>query len=80
MQTKGDIAEIRDIYKDGVRPVKQKIRDMWAHLFHNVHIPNQREDTREWIMNQKLKKETIAEDVSLNNSLVVQQMRSRSEA
>jgi len=26
---KGEITEVRDIYKDSVRPVKKKIREMW---------------------------------------------------
>eukprot|EP00347_Sterkiella_histriomuscorum_P024116 403332252 len=69
-QTKGDIAEIRDIYKDGIRPVKKKIQEMWSYLFNNIHIPNQREDVVDWIMNKKLKQETIAEETSFNNSQV----------
>ncbi|CDW87456.1 UNKNOWN [Stylonychia lemnae] len=75
----GEITEVRDIYKDGVRPVKKKIREIWQHLFHNIHLPNQRQDERERIMNLKLKRETVAEEISLNNSTVKMPQRPQSE-
>lgn len=42
---------------------------MWSELYHDIHIPNQRADEIERIKNLKLKRETIAEEVSINNSV-----------
>lgn len=39
-KVKGEIKDIKDIYKEDVRPVKHKIREVWSELFHKIHLPN----------------------------------------
>jgi len=68
-QTKGDITDVAEIYKDKVRPAKQIIRGLWSDVFNKLHLPNQREEEVERIMNIRLKRETIAEDTMAENKL-----------
>ena len=61
-KTKGEIIDVKDIYKNMVRPTRQIIRNVWSELYDKIHLPNQREEEIERIRNIKLRQETMAEE------------------
>ena len=61
VQPHGAPEDIKEVYAEGVRPVRERFRDMWMTIYEQLHEPHQRDEEIERIRQLKLQRENVAE-------------------